>query len=154
LFFGQAAFNVFSLKLCQVSFEQPAIAAVGRILLRWGTQSANFFIDHRQRTSLFLIRMDSTIRQKLALLAANLARQMIFRDRVAKMKLVEQLTLVTLQTAHHQSTSPRFASTQRNHASRLSQPTFATKSALFGPDSTDDVRYEGKADLPVEHPDF
>src|SRR5260370_31306142 len=26
-------------------------------------------------------------------------------------------TLVTLQTAHHESTSPRFASTQRNHAS-------------------------------------
>jgi hypothetical protein len=42
---------------------------------------------------------------------------MIFGDRVAKTKLVEQLTLVTLQTAHHESTSPRFASTQRNHAS-------------------------------------
>ncbi|KRQ96313.1 hypothetical protein CQ10_31170 [Bradyrhizobium valentinum] len=37
--------------------------------------------------------------------------QMIFRNRVAKMKLVEQLTLVTLQTAHHGSTSSRFAST-------------------------------------------
>jgi hypothetical protein len=43
--------------------------------------------------------------------------QMIFRDRVAKMKLVEQLTLVTLQTAHHRSTSPRFASAERNHGS-------------------------------------
>src|ERR1700726_3816799 len=42
---------------------------------------------------------------------------MIFRNRVAKTKLVEQLTLVTLQTAHHGSTSPRFASTQRNHGS-------------------------------------
>ena len=27
--------------------------------------------------------------------------QMIFRNRVAKMKLVKQLILVTLQTAHH-----------------------------------------------------
>src|SRR5580704_16065644 len=45
----------------------------------------------------------------------DLPHQMIFRDRLAKMKLVEQLTLVTLQTAHHGSTSSRFASTQRNH---------------------------------------
>jgi len=36
--------------------------------------------------------------------------QIIYRNRVAKMKLVEQLTLVTLQTAHHESTSPRFTS--------------------------------------------
>src|ERR1700750_1230717 len=42
---------------------------------------------------------------------------MIFGDRIAKTKLVEQLTLVTLQTAHHGSTSPRIASTQRNHRS-------------------------------------
>src|SRR5206468_7582242 len=49
----------------------------------------------------------------------DLPHQMIFRNRVAKSKLVEQLTLVTLQTAHHGSTSPRFASTKRNHASRL-----------------------------------
>jgi hypothetical protein len=47
----------------------------------------------------------------------DLPHQMIFGNRVAKMKLVEQLTLATLQTAHHGSTSPRFASTQRNHAS-------------------------------------
>src|ERR1700730_16236231 len=45
----------------------------------------------------------------------DLPHQMIFGNRLAKMKLVEQLTLVTLQTAHHGSTSPRFASTQRNH---------------------------------------
>ena len=37
----------------------------------------------------------------------DLPHQMIFRYRVAKMKLVEQLTLVTLQTAHHGSTSPQ-----------------------------------------------
>src|SRR5580692_5129655 len=52
---------------------------------------------------------------------------MIFRDRVAQMKLVEQLTLVTLQTAHHGSTSPRFASTQRNHASRPVSTDFCNK---------------------------
>jgi hypothetical protein len=43
----------------------------------------------------------------------DLPYQMIFGYRVTKMKLVEQLTLVTLLTAHHGSTSPRFASTQR-----------------------------------------
>ena len=48
--------------------------------------------------------------------SVDLPHQMIFGDRIAKMKLVEQLTLVTLQTAHHGSTPPRFASTQRiNH---------------------------------------
>jgi hypothetical protein len=31
---------------------------------------------------------------------------MILGNRIAKTKLVEQLTLVTLQTAHHGSTSP------------------------------------------------
>src|SRR3981081_4098053 len=43
------------------------------------------------------------------------------------MKLVEQLTLVTLQTAHHGSTSPRIASTQRNHASRPVSTDFCNK---------------------------
>src|SRR5882757_8940494 len=52
---------------------------------------------------------------------------MIFRNRVAKTKLVEQLTLVTLQTAHHGSTSPRIASTQRNHASRPVSTDFCNK---------------------------
>src|SRR5512138_1456984 len=47
----------------------------------------------------------------------DLLHQVIFGNRVAEMKLIEQLTLVTLQTAHHGSTSPRFASAQRNHAS-------------------------------------
>jgi hypothetical protein len=46
---------------------------------------------------------------------------------VAKTKLVEQLTLVTLQTAHHGSTSPRIASTQRNHASRFVSTDFCNK---------------------------
>src|ERR1043166_9710277 len=52
---------------------------------------------------------------------------MIFGDRVAKVKLVEQWTLVTLQTAHHGSTSPRFASTQRNHGSRAVSTDFCNK---------------------------
>jgi hypothetical protein len=52
---------------------------------------------------------------------------MIFGNRIAKMKLVEQLTLVTLQTAHHGSTSPRIASTQRNHASRPVSTDFCNK---------------------------
>jgi len=37
------------------------------------------------------------------------------------------LTLVTLQTAHHGSTSPRFASTKRNHASRPLSTDFCNK---------------------------
>jgi hypothetical protein len=53
--------------------------------------------------------------------------QMIFRNRVAKMKLVKQLILVTLQTAHHGSTSPRFASAQRNHGSRPFSTDFCNK---------------------------
>ena len=57
----------------------------------------------------------------------DLPHQMIFGNRVAKMKLVEQLTLVTLQTAHHGSTSPRFASTQRNHGSRPVSTDFCNK---------------------------
>src|SRR5918994_366355 len=61
--------------------------------------------------------------------SVDLAHQMIFGDRVAKTKLVEQLTLVTLQTAHHGSTS--CDSRQHNGITLggLSQPTFATKSA-------------------------
>src|ERR1700723_2596260 len=57
----------------------------------------------------------------------DLPHQMIFGNRLAKMKLVEQLTLVTLQTAHHGSTSPRFASTQRNHGSRPVSTDFCNK---------------------------
>jgi hypothetical protein len=53
--------------------------------------------------------------------------QMIFGNCVAKMKLVEQLTLITLQTAHHGSTSPRFASAQRNHGSRPVSTDFCNK---------------------------
>src|SRR3974390_2921029 len=59
--------------------------------------------------------------------SVDLPHQMIFGDRIAKMKLVEQLTLVTLQTAHHRSTPRRFASTQRNHRSRLVSTDFCNK---------------------------
>jgi hypothetical protein len=54
-------------------------------------------------------------------------RTVIFRNRVAKMKLVKQLILFTLQTAHHGSTSPRFASAQRNHGSRPFSTDFCNK---------------------------
>src|ERR1700723_2784776 len=57
----------------------------------------------------------------------DLPHQMIFGNRLAKMKLVEQLTLVILQTAHHGSTSPRFASAQRNHGSRPVSTDFCNK---------------------------
>src|ERR1700688_3309610 len=57
----------------------------------------------------------------------DLPHQMIFGNRLAKMKLVEQLTLVTLQTAHHGSTSSRFASTQRNHGWRPVSTDFCNK---------------------------
>src|ERR1700730_5199676 len=56
---------------------------------------------------------------------------MIFGNRLAKMKLVEQLTLVILQTAHHGSTSPRFASTQRNHGSPPISTDFCNKIGTF-----------------------
>src|SRR6188472_4226357 len=52
---------------------------------------------------------------------------MIFGNCITKMKLVEQLTLVTLQAAHHGSTSPRIASTQRNHAARPVSTYFCNK---------------------------
>src|SRR5579872_1581032 len=47
------------------------------------------------------------------------------------MKLVEQVTLVTLQTAHHGSTPPRFASSQRNHASARVSTVFCNKIGQF-----------------------
>src|ERR1700731_3212436 len=61
----------------------------------------------------------------------DLPHQMIFGNRLAKMKLVEQLTLVTLQTAHHGSTSPRFASTQPNHGSRPVSTDFCNKIGIW-----------------------
>src|SRR5229473_2171395 len=74
---------------------------------------------------------------------------MIFRNRVAKTKLVEQLTLVTLQTAHHGSTSPRFASAERNHGSRPISTDFCNKIGTFR--KCCDVRFTavigGKADM-------
>jgi hypothetical protein len=47
LFIGQAAFNVFSLKLCQVGCEQPAIAAD---IVAMGAQESQFFVDHRRHS--------------------------------------------------------------------------------------------------------
>src|SRR6187397_3007579 len=59
--------------------------------------------------------------------SVDLPHHVIFGNGIAKTKLVEQLTLVTLQTAHHGSTSPRFASPQRNHASRRVSTDFCNK---------------------------
>src|ERR1700676_2204761 len=61
----------------------------------------------------------------------DLPHQMIFRNRVAKMKLVEQLRLVTLQPAHHALPSPRFVSTQRNHGSPPISTDFCNKIGTF-----------------------
>src|SRR5438094_9091894 len=57
----------------------------------------------------------------------DLPHQEIFGDRIVTIELVEKLTLVTLQTAHHGSTSPRFASTQRNHGSWPASTDFCNK---------------------------
>jgi hypothetical protein len=59
--------------------------------------------------------------------SVDLPHHVIFGNGIAKTKLVKQLTLVTLQTAHHGSTSPRIASTQRNHASRSVSTDFCNK---------------------------
>ena len=56
--------------------------------------------------------------------SVDLPHQMIVGDRIAKMKLVEQLTF--LQTAHHGSTPPRIRVNTTDH--RVSQ-SIATKSA-------------------------
>jgi hypothetical protein len=46
--------------------------------------------------------------------SVDLPHRVIFGNCVPKTKLVEQLTLVTLQTAHHGSTSPRPSNRGRN----------------------------------------
>src|ERR1035437_10284541 len=65
-----------------------------------------------------IVRCSFTVKPGKIESSVDLPHKVIFRDHIAKTKLVEQLTLVTLQTAHHGSTSPRFASTQPNHGSR------------------------------------
>jgi hypothetical protein len=51
----------------------------------------------------------------------------IVRHRIFKVELVEKLTLFALQTAHHGSTSPRFASAERNHGSSSISTDFCNK---------------------------
>src|SRR5471032_220714 len=53
--------------------------------------------------------------------------QVIVRHRIFEIELVEQLTLLALQTAHHGSTSPRFVSTQPNHGSPSVSTDFCNK---------------------------
>src|SRR5829696_9129729 len=85
-----------------------------------------FWID-RRATHRRIVRWKFAAKPRQIESSIDLPHQVILRDRVAKMKLVEQLTLVTLQTAHHGSTSPRFASTQRNHGSRPASTDFCNK---------------------------
>src|SRR6267378_1860208 len=58
--------------------------------------------------------------------SVDLPHHVIYGNCIAKTNLVEQLTLVILQTAHR-STPPRIASTQRNHASRPVSTDFCNK---------------------------
>ena len=60
-------------------------------------------------------------------LSADPPNEVIDRYRIFEVELVEKLTLLALQTAHHGSTSPRFASTQRNHGSRSVSTDFCNK---------------------------
>src|SRR5271169_5821706 len=50
--------------------------------------------------------------------SVDLPDEVIVRHRIFKVELVEKLTLLAFQTAHHKSTPPRFAPTERNHGSR------------------------------------
>jgi hypothetical protein len=53
--------------------------------------------------------------------------QVIVRQRIFEVKLVEKLSLLALQTAHHGSTSPRFALPQPNHGSGAISTDFCNK---------------------------
>ncbi len=53
--------------------------------------------------------------------------EVIVRHRICEVKLREKLTRFALQTAHHGSTSPRFASAQRNHGSRATSTDFCNE---------------------------
>jgi hypothetical protein len=57
----------------------------------------------------------------------DLPHQMILGDRIVEMKLVEQLTWSPFRRPDHRSTPPRFASTQRNHASSPASTDFRNK---------------------------
>ena len=55
------------------------------------------------------------------------SHQMIFRNRVVELKLVEKLCLFALQPTHHGLPPPRFASARWNHCSPHSSTDFCNK---------------------------
>src|SRR5450432_2498582 len=57
----------------------------------------------------------------------DLPHQMIFRNRVVELKLVEKLRLFALQPTHHASPPPRFASARWNHCSPHASTDFCNK---------------------------
>src|ERR1700730_17842770 len=59
------------------------------------------------------------------------SHQMIFRNRVAELKLVEKLTLFALQPPHHGLPSPKIASARRNHGSPHASTDFCNKIGTF-----------------------
>src|SRR5438477_3070448 len=57
----------------------------------------------------------------------DLPYQMIFRDCVIELKLVEKLRLFALQASHHGLPPPRFASARWNHGSPQASTDFCNK---------------------------
>src|SRR3954454_11821755 len=61
----------------------------------------------------------------------DLPHQMIFRNRVVELKLVEKLRLSALQPTHHGLPPPRFASARWNHCSPHASTDFCNKIDTF-----------------------
>src|SRR3989440_7158370 len=61
----------------------------------------------------------------------DLPYQMIFRDCVTELKLVEKLRLFALQASHHGLPPPRFASARWNHGSPQASTDFCNKIGTF-----------------------
>src|SRR5205823_6126914 len=61
----------------------------------------------------------------------DLPYQMIFRDCVIELKLVEKLRLFALQPTHHGLPPPRFASARWNHGSPQASTDFCNKIGTF-----------------------
>src|SRR5205814_1664596 len=70
----------------------------------------------------------------------DLPHQMIFRNRVVELKLVEKLRLFALQPTHHSLPLPRFASARWNHCSPHASTDFCNKIGTFR--TSGGVRFE------------